>query len=180
MEQFSLEQLPDGVRIKAVGGSELYVPGADLAGFKNAIDHELGISRDPSPAVTCTPAPARASTQSDAEVSAIHDPVGDRPRVSEECRCERCQAGTGIRREVYDFAISMENKLLENDHKAHWLGAGSVQRFVRRASEELAELADAIKAGALPGCVSREAADVANMVMMAEQRYLHDFEKVAK
>lgn len=176
MEQFSLEQLPDGVRIKAVGGSELYVPGADLAGFKSAIDHELGISRDPSPAVTCTPAPARASTQSDAEVSAIQDPVGDRPRVSEECRCERCQAGTGIRREVYDFAISMENKLLENDHKAHWLKAGDAPFFLKRLWGEIEELEDAMLEGMSPDMVEAEAADVACFAMFVAQRTRQDFE----
>lgn len=93
------------------------------------------------------------------------DPVGLLPR----------HVGAGeIRPEVKQFVGIMEQKLRENDHKAHWLDAGDVPYFMERTHQEFIELSDALRLESPPEEVLREAADVANMVMMVAQRYAAD------
>lgn len=94
------------------------------------------------------------------------DPVGAGPL--------RRTPGEGPRPELVAFTAVMEQKLSENDHKAHWLDAADVGYFLKRMYQEVRELEDAMVAGESPEAVLRECADVANMVMMVGQRYAHD------
>jgi hypothetical protein len=68
---------------------------------------------------------------------------------------------TDCRPEVQAFAIAMEKKLRENDHKTHWRKC-AVKYLRRRLAEELIELDDAEH----PEDVAAECVDVANFAMM--------------
>lgn len=79
-----------------------------------------------------------------------------------------------LRAEVRTFAEAMEAKLRENDHKGHWNnGSAMAADYVRRLSEETAELVDVLRQRAdlrdYPDDwrrrVLREAADIANFAM---------------
>lgn len=78
--------------------------------------------------------------------------------------CERT-----VRSEVMQFAELMELALRDNDHKPGWRD-DTARDLLRRASEELEELRDAIGrrgvAPSTPSQIAREAADVANFCMM--------------
>jgi hypothetical protein len=87
-----------------------------------------------------------------------------------------------VRPEVAAFALLMEQKLRENDHKGGWKDEGTVY-LSRRCGNELTELrtavsalhkekmrgwppVDSAKRDELRATVGREAADVANFAMM--------------
>lgn len=82
-----------------------------------------------------------------------------------------------IREEVLDFAMDMEDRLLENDHKSGWKNM-PLDELYRDMMEEVFELYLALHyfhlarpevPDALPNTASaviREAADVANFCMM--------------
>jgi len=85
---------------------------------------------------------------------------------------------TGIRPTVLKFAVAMERKLVENDHKGGWKDCTNVYLF-RRLKTETKELKEQIKIykkesqkpGEYTGLTSmmeikKEAADVANFAMM--------------
>lgn len=86
-----------------------------------------------------------------------------------------------VRREVAAFALLMEAKLRENDHKGGWKDEDTTY-LSRRCGNELEELRKAVSAlndaymrgprplgprlGELKTAIHREAADVANFAMM--------------
>jgi NTP pyrophosphatase (non-canonical NTP hydrolase) len=71
-----------------------------------------------------------------------------------------------VRSEVAWFAEIMEQKLSENDHKAHWSGFG-YGWLLHRLRQETGELERAINLGKCDAeQIAREAADVANFSMM--------------
>lgn len=78
-----------------------------------------------------------------------------------------------VRPEVLAFAIVMEAKLRENDHKGGWQGMTPGQLIVRirEETDELADLflADYYKSGGTPDRrkLNGEAADIANFAMFA-------------
>lgn len=77
----------------------------------------------------------------------------------------RSTVGLGdCRPEVVAFALAMETKLRENDHKRHWRFLDR-RTLSRRLTEEREELRQAFNRGD-PAEVLREAADVANFAMM--------------
>lgn len=84
---------------------------------------------------------------------------------SAACGQSRSTAGLGdCRQEVVAFALAMEAKLRENDHKRHWRFLDR-RTLSRRLTEEREELRRAFTRGD-PDEVLREAADVANFAMM--------------
>jgi NTP pyrophosphatase (non-canonical NTP hydrolase) len=70
-----------------------------------------------------------------------------------------------LRPEVAAFALAMEDKLRQNDHKGGWDDC-SKQYMAMRLTQEREELRDAIARGAPPEEILKEAADVANFAMM--------------
>lgn len=81
-----------------------------------------------------------------------------------EVRAER----DALRPEVAAFALAMEQKLRENDHKGGWKKC-TLAYLMKRLREETKELADAVSRrseGWAAGKFRREAADVANFAMM--------------
>jgi NTP pyrophosphatase (non-canonical NTP hydrolase) len=76
-----------------------------------------------------------------------------------------------LRPQVAEFAQEMERKLRENDYKGGW-DVCSMTYLVRRLSEEVAELKDALinPAQEFPDIIG-EAADVANFAMMVADMY---------
>ncbi len=70
----------------------------------------------------------------------------------------------GVRPEVAAFALLMEKKLRENDHKGGWKDCDRPY-LLRRLGQESRELQDAVL-GHAPLIVGDEAADVANFAMM--------------
>jgi len=68
--------------------------------------------------------------------------------------------------EVAAFAVQMELKLRENDHKPHWRES-SLSYLIARLREECGELIDAAlyEEGSTPDHITKEAADVANFAM---------------
>lgn len=71
---------------------------------------------------------------------------------------------------VLRFAVVMQDKLDENDHKRHWRTC-SAKWLLNRLKQETAELERAVGMGAAPDVVEREAADVANFAMMVADVY---------
>ena len=69
------------------------------------------------------------------------------------------------RKQVIEFADSMESKLKENDHKSGW-GNLTSSYLLLRLREEVDELEHAIRSGKSSKEVISEAADVANFSMM--------------
>ena len=69
------------------------------------------------------------------------------------------------RASVRRFANRMEQRLAANDHKSGWLDANPYE-LVRRALDEIQELTAALEHGT---GYDKEAADVANFVMMASE-----------
>ena len=69
-----------------------------------------------------------------------------------------------------NFHGYMSRKLVENYHKSGWR-LDSVKSLRRRVDQELEELDKAIAAGKPYEVIAREAADVANMVMMIQDRF---------
>lgn len=70
-----------------------------------------------------------------------------------------------LRDEIAIFAVQMEMKLRENDHKPGWKdNSPSILMF--RLTDELNELHDAIYHGGPPSLIRAEAVDVANFAMM--------------
>jgi len=63
------------------------------------------------------------------------------------------------------FVQAMEERLLANDHKGGWHRM-SYEELLLRALEELSELSVALRTKQPPNALLREAADVANFVMM--------------
>lgn len=82
----------------------------------------------------------------------------------------------GCRKEVVVFALAMEAKLRENDHKRHWRYLDR-RTLSRRLTEEREELRKAFRIGN-PDDVLREAADVANFAMMLAD-YTRRYPKVS-
>ncbi len=76
---------------------------------------------------------------------------------------------------VLAFAILMEEKLLENDHKEHWCNY-SVGHLRTRLHQEVAELMRTIDKGASNKAVIRECADVANFALMIADNYERETE----
>lgn len=70
-----------------------------------------------------------------------------------------------LRKEVAEFAETMEAELRENDHKGGWLEM-STGALMERLVEETDELRDALHEGATLDDIMAEAADVANFAMM--------------
>lgn len=78
-----------------------------------------------------------------------------------------------VRPEVRAFAVAMERKLRENDHKGGWSGC-SIEYLLRRLSEEHIELRSAViryRSSAnnderVRVSIGAEAADVANFCLM--------------
>lgn len=74
-----------------------------------------------------------------------------------------------VRPEVAMFALAMEARLRENDHKPGWKHDPAIA-LLKRLREELAELTAEVVAGStdgmLPGEVLKEACDVANFSLM--------------
>lgn len=78
------------------------------------------------------------------------------------------------RESVQWFAEKMEQKLQANDHKPGWNGLPDPY-FVKRAQDELMELAEALARGMSSEDVIQECADVANFVMMlADKKRQHN------
>lgn len=75
-----------------------------------------------------------------------------------------------LRPEVLGFATLMEQKLRANDHKPGWKGDYPDDLW-HRAVEELNELHVAISQPTSVDNIGKEAADVANMVMMIADIY---------
>lgn len=69
-----------------------------------------------------------------------------------------------------NFHGHMSRKLVENYHKGGWRD-NSVESLRKRIDEELEELDLAIANGRPYDVIAREAADVANMVMMVQDRF---------
>jgi hypothetical protein len=69
-----------------------------------------------------------------------------------------------------NFHGHMSRKLIENYHKGGWRH-DSIESLRKRISEELDELDTAIANGRPYEVIAREAADVANMVMMLQDRF---------
>lgn len=74
---------------------------------------------------------------------------------------------SALRSEVEWFALEMEAKLRENDHKGHWRNC-SLEYLRTRIHEELGELLTTLDAVPVESSeqITREAADVANFAMM--------------
>jgi len=70
----------------------------------------------------------------------------------------------GIDEALADFTTHMRHKLLCVRHRPHWKES-SIAFLLARAKEELVELEEAIASGDRKAVV-REAADVANFIMM--------------
>jgi NTP pyrophosphatase (non-canonical NTP hydrolase) len=71
---------------------------------------------------------------------------------------------------VEELAVVMRQKLAENRRKPHWRQA-DLGYLTRRIYDEARELSRAIKRGATPAEVRREAADVANFAAMVADLY---------
>lgn len=69
-----------------------------------------------------------------------------------------------------NFHGHMSRKLVENYHKPGWRG-DTIESLRARVTEELAELDRCIANGMSYEIIAREAADVANMVMMIQDRF---------
>ncbi len=80
-----------------------------------------------------------------------------------------------LRPEVLAFALAMEKRLRENDHKGGWHEA-SDQYLLRRLYEEVIELQWAL-AEPQEDNVIREAADVANFSMMLADNWSRRMEE---
>lgn len=77
------------------------------------------------------------------------------------------------RESVQWFAEKMEQKLQHNDHKPGWDSLPD-SYFVKRAQDELLELAEALARGLSPEAIILECADVSNFVMMlADKKRQH-------
>lgn len=70
-----------------------------------------------------------------------------------------------LRPEVAAFALAMEDKLRQNDHKGGWDDC-SKQYLAMRLTQEREELRSAIARGDPPEDIMKEAADIANFAMM--------------
>ena len=86
-----------------------------------------------------------------------------------------CGRGRSIRhrltRAVSVWSKTMEDKLLENEHRGEsWLEANSLE-LMKGLHTESVELHSAIDAGKSVNDVRREAADVANYAMMVADAY---------
>lgn len=82
-----------------------------------------------------------------------------------------------VREAIAKFSLIMEEKLKENDHKGQdyeWR-TNSIYSLMNRLVMESGELATAINMGLPPEMVEREAADVANFVMMIADTYRHHY-----
>jgi len=79
-----------------------------------------------------------------------------------------------VRPEVITFAIKMERKLRENDHKGGWLN-DCYDYLITRLEDEVEELKIAYKKGngVLTGIAS-ECCDIANYAMMINDKYERD------
>lgn len=84
-----------------------------------------------------------------------------------------------VRQEVAWFAVAMEKKLTENDHKTHWRKSG-LPYLVGRLHQEAYELMVALQRKNDPDGVLDEAADVANFAMMIADLYVHQRRGVKK
>jgi hypothetical protein len=82
---------------------------------------------------------------------------------------ERLRAATQLRPEVLAFALSMERKLRENDHKGGWQ-ADHPLALMRRLKQEVEELDQAMFNGNGQKILN-EGADVANFAMMIADLY---------
>lgn len=71
------------------------------------------------------------------------------------------------------FAASMKAKMLENSHKDGWLTM-TADALLKRLSEEVLELTQAIHYNVEETAVRREAADVGNFAMMIADNYKKD------
>lgn len=69
-----------------------------------------------------------------------------------------------------NFHWYMSRKLIENYDKSGW-GMDSIKSLRMRVDQELEELDQAIADGKPYEEIAREAADVANMVMMVQDRF---------
>ncbi len=72
---------------------------------------------------------------------------------------------TFIREEVADFAISMEETLVKNDHKGGWKEC-ELRYLEDRLLQEVNEVYDAIRQGKSAAEIRSECVDVANFAMM--------------
>lgn len=70
-----------------------------------------------------------------------------------------------VREEVADFAISMESKLQENDHKGGWKEC-ELRYLEDRLLQEVNGVYEAIQQGKSAAEVLKECAEVANFAMM--------------
>jgi NTP pyrophosphatase (non-canonical NTP hydrolase) len=97
-------------------------------------------------------------------------PHGTR-HTGSDCAVQIATDLLGVRPELQQFAIRMERKLRENDHKGGWKGESLLWLF-RRLLIEAEELRPLIErretdpANVPEGKIAEEAADVANFAMM--------------
>lgn len=71
---------------------------------------------------------------------------------------------------VGEFAVAMTRKLVDNDHKTGWKNL-ELEWLLKRVSEEVEELVQAVAYDVGENFVLDEAADVANMVAMVADAY---------
>lgn len=105
-------------------------------------------------------------------VDELKDMVDENQRLKQEFE--------QVRPSVQWFALQMEKKLQENDHKVHWNECGIdylMSRMVQEYGELVAAVWDLREENGSPEAVISEAADVANFVHMIADNLREDQSK---